>query len=107
MAHGSVGGQPLLHLPALSAIERDLHPRVVVQKSAQVGATYSLVHFCIWAADTGYAGRGNVLVLMPTQNQMADFSQQRFTACRFRTARTCAPERSLNRQAAKESIARA
>lgn len=59
-------------------MERDLYPRVVIQKAAQIGATHSMVHFCIWAADTGYAGRGHVLMLMPTQSAMSDFSQQRF-----------------------------
>ena len=49
-----------------------------MQKSAQVGATELLVNLALWAVDTGYAGRGNALFLMPTQNQMDDFSQARF-----------------------------
>ena len=32
----------------------------------------------LWAADTSYAGRGIVLFLMPTQNQMDDFALARF-----------------------------
>jgi len=79
MAHRVVddGGQ-LQHLPALAAIARDRSPLVVIQKSAQVGATELLVDLALWAADSAYAGRGNVLYLMPTQNQMEDFSQARF-----------------------------
>ena len=59
-------------------IARDDHPTVVVQKSAQVGATELLVNLALWAVDTGYAGRGNTLFLMPTQNQMDDFASARF-----------------------------
>jgi hypothetical protein len=73
-----MAGLPLHHLPALEDIARDPHPRLVVQKSAQVGMTELAVNHALWAADTGYAGRGNVLFLMPTQNQMDDFAQQRF-----------------------------
>ena len=36
------------------------------------------MNLALWAADTGYAGRGNVLFMMPTQNQMDDFAQARF-----------------------------
>ena len=36
------------------------------------------VNQALWAADSGYAGRGHVLFLMPTQNQMDDFAQARF-----------------------------
>ena len=32
----------------------------------------------LWAVDTDYAGRGNALFVMPTQNQMDDFAQARF-----------------------------
>ena len=78
MAHRSVGGRPLVHLPALADIARDDHPLVVIQKSAQVGATELLVNMTLWAADTGHAGRGHVLFLMPTQNMMEDFAQARF-----------------------------
>ena len=37
-----------------------------------------LVNLALWAVDTSYAGRGNALFMMPTQNQMDDFSQARF-----------------------------
>jgi len=77
MAHMSVSGRPLVHIPALEAIANDRHPLVVVQKSAQIGATQLLVHSALWATSTGYAGRGNVLFLMPTQSQMDDFAQSR------------------------------
>jgi len=77
MAHRTVGGRPLIHLPALADIARDDHPVLVIQKSAQVGVSELLVNLALWAADTEYAGRGNVLFLMPTQNQMDDFAQAR------------------------------
>ena len=51
---------------------------MVIQKSAQVGLTELLVNQALWAADRASAGRGNVLYLMPTQNQMDDFAQARF-----------------------------
>ena len=78
MTHRQIGSRPLWHLPALAAIARDDHPTVVLQKSAQVGATELLVNLALWAVDTEYAGRGNALFLMPTQNQRDDFSQARF-----------------------------
>ena len=78
MTHRAMAGRPLQHLPALAAIARDPSPLVVIQKSAQVGATELCVNQALWAADSGYAGRGHVLFLMPTQNQMDDFAQARF-----------------------------
>ena len=68
----------LRHLPPIAEIMRDEHPFVVVQKSAQVGATEAMVNLALWTADTEYAGRGHVLYLMPTQGQMDDFAQARF-----------------------------
>ena len=78
MAHRRVGERSLTHLPALADIARDAHPLVVVMKSAQVGLTELEVNLALHAADTGYAGRGNVLFLMPNQNQMDDFARSRF-----------------------------
>ena len=78
MTHRAMAGRPLQHLPALAAIARDPSPLVVIQKAAQVGATELCVNQALWAADSGYAGRGHVLFLMPTQNQMDDFTQARF-----------------------------
>lgn len=78
MAHRRVGERSLTHLPALADIARDAHPLVVVMKSAQVGLTELAVNLALHAADTGYAGRGNVLFLMPNQNQMDDFARSRF-----------------------------
>ena len=77
MAHRDYPGGTL-HLPALADIARDDHPFVVVQKSAQVGLTELMINRALWVADTGYADRGNVLFLMPTQNMMDDFAQGRF-----------------------------
>lgn len=78
MARRTVAGKPLEHLPAIMDMMRDRHPLVVLQKSAQVGATEMMVNLALHAADTGYAERGNVLFLMPTANQMEDFAQGRF-----------------------------
>ena len=79
MAHRVVGdGGLLLDMPPHADIIRDQHPVVVIQKAAQVGLTELLVNKALWAAATGYAGRGNVLFVEPTQSQMDDFSQQRF-----------------------------
>ena len=80
MAHLAIGEGPPLPLPYLADVMRDPSALVVLQKSAQVGATTALVALALWAADTGYAGRGNVLFCMPTQNQMDDFAQARFDA---------------------------
>lgn len=78
MAHRTINGLPLRHLAALADIAGDDHELIVIQKSAQVGVSELLVNLALWAADSGYAGRGNVLFLMPTQNQMDDFAQARF-----------------------------
>jgi Phage terminase large subunit (GpA) len=78
MVHRRISGQPLQHLDAIAEIMRDRHPSIVVRKSAQVGLSEACVNLALWAADTGYAGRGNVLFLMPTQNVMDDFAQARF-----------------------------
>ena len=78
MAHRWLGdGALLTSLPALVAIARDPHDFVVIQKSAQVGATELLINLALWAADHALGGRGNVLFCMPNQNQMDDFAQAR------------------------------
>lgn len=77
MAHRYVNGGMLRHLPALSDIARDQHDFVVIQKSTQIGVSELLVNLALWAADTGHAGRGNVVIFWPTQNQMDDFTQGR------------------------------
>lgn len=78
MARRVIAGRPPARVPALEAIARDRSRLVVIQKSAQVGATELLVNLALWAADTGHTGRGNALFLMPTQNVMDDFAQARF-----------------------------
>jgi hypothetical protein len=78
MAHRHVGDGMLKELPYLEQIMRDDHRFIAIQKSAQVGVTEMMVNMALWAADTGYAGRGNVLYMMPTQNQMDDFARSRF-----------------------------
>lgn len=78
MARRTLNGKPLRHLPAIADLLADGHGFVVVMKSAQVGASEALVNLALWAADSGYGGRGNVLFAMPTQNMMDDFAQARF-----------------------------
>lgn len=78
MAHRLVADRPFDYIPAIAAILDDPHPFVVVKKSAQVGLTEAMVNLTLFTADTGHAERGNALYVMPTQNQMDDFAQQRF-----------------------------
>ena len=66
MVHRRLGGRPFIDLPALRDIARDDSSLVVIQKSAQVGLTELMVSKALWAADTAYAGRGNVMFVMPT-----------------------------------------
>ena len=76
-AHRTLSGHELLHLPSIADIMRDDHKFIVIQKAAQTGATEMAINLALWAADTGYADRGNVFFVMPTQNQMDDFAQAR------------------------------
>ena len=78
MAYRKIRGVPPEVIHALVDIINDPSPVIVIQKAAQVGVTELLVSLALWAADTGYAGRGNVLYLMPTKAQMDDFVQSRF-----------------------------
>ncbi len=78
MARRLVHGRFPVNMPALAAITRDDHEIVVVQKSAQVGVTEMMVNMSLWAAATMAGDRGNVLYLMPTADQMADFAAARF-----------------------------
>ncbi len=78
MAHRTIAGNPLRHMPAIADIARDDHKFVAIQKSAQVGISELLINRALHAADVGWGGRGNVLFLMPTQNQMDDVAQARF-----------------------------
>lgn len=68
----------LQHIPAVADIVRDDSPLVIIQKSAQVGLTEALILKALWGAATNQGNRGTVLFLMPHQNQMDDFSQDRF-----------------------------
>ena len=58
-------------------IYEDLSPDVVVMKGTQVFVSEYLVNLSLWAIDSKYADRGNVLYMMPTQLLMDDFSQSR------------------------------
>jgi len=63
--------------PALEDLYRDTHPRIVIQKAAQVGVSEYLINCALWVAANHQGGRGNVLYLMPTQVAMDDFVQGR------------------------------
>lgn len=63
--------------PMLRTLYEDDHPFIVIQKSAQVGASEYLINCALWAADTGQGGRGNVLYVMPAQAQAIDFASAR------------------------------
>lgn len=65
--------------PALHAIYEDDHPFVVVRKPSQVGLTEFNLNLALHAADTTYAGRGVVLVALPTQEMADRISQARLT----------------------------
>ena len=78
MIHRLIRGQPPIHLPALVDIARDTHPRIVIQKSAQVGLTELAINRALHAADMGYADRGHVLYLLPTRDQADDTVASRF-----------------------------
>ncbi|KKN69259.1 hypothetical protein LCGC14_0442540 [marine sediment metagenome] len=76
-------------------IYEDLSPDVVILKGTQVFVSEFLVNLSLWAIDSKYADRGNVLYMMPTQLLMDDFSQSRmdkaieespYLSRRFKTA---------------------
>jgi hypothetical protein len=63
--------------PALRAIYEDQHPFLVIRKPSQVRITEFNINLALWAADTGYADRGVVLYLLPTQEIADRISQAR------------------------------
>src|SRR3990167_1115234 len=69
--------QPPQILPALREVYRDNHPDIVILKATQVFISEWLINCCLWVTETGYAGRGNGLYVMPNQVHMDDFSQGR------------------------------
>ncbi len=77
MAHRTIGGQALDHLPPIMELMRDPHPFVVVMKAAQVGLSEAAINLALYATDRAHAGRGNVSYFMPTQTLMDDFTQGR------------------------------
>jgi hypothetical protein len=76
-ANRNIGGEPMVIPPALHAIYEDQHPFIVVRKPSQVGVTEFNLNVALWAADTGYAGRGVVLYVLPTQEMANRISQTR------------------------------
>lgn len=63
--------------PSQIPIYEDMDHEVVIMKGTQVFVSEYLVNLSLWALDTRYANRGNVLYMMPTQGLMDDFSQSR------------------------------
>ena len=66
-----------MHLPMLADIARDSSPFLVIQKAAQVGISELIVSMVLWATAVRFAGRGNVMLLHPTQQLMDDFTKTR------------------------------
>jgi phage terminase large subunit GpA-like protein len=64
--------------PALRAIYEDQHDFIVVRKPSQVGMTEFNINTALFVADTGYAGRGVALVVLPTGEMAERVSQARF-----------------------------
>lgn len=62
---------------ALQQIYANDHDFLVVRKPSQVGITEFNINLALWAADTGYGGRGVVLYLLPTQEMADRISQTR------------------------------
>lgn len=89
--------------PAMWEIYDDDHPFIIVRKPSQVGATEMNLNLGLWAADTGYAGRGVVLVALPTQEMGDRISQARFAKAINESpylSRRARPEASLVREPA-------
>ena len=77
MAVRRLRGRPLLHLPFMADIARDSSRFVVIEKAAQAGVSELQTNLALWATATGFAGRGHVLFLQPTQALMDVFTQTR------------------------------
>lgn len=63
--------------PLLREIYECTDPFLVVRKAAQMGATEFAINLALWCADTGYAGRGNVVYYGPTDQTVNDIAQSR------------------------------
>jgi hypothetical protein len=72
-----INGRPFEVPPALHEVYADEHPFIVIRKPSQVGVTEYNINLALWAADTGYAGRGNCLYILPTGEMAARISQAR------------------------------
>src|SRR3972149_935256 len=72
-----INGLPPELPPSQVAMYQDLSPEVVVMKGTQIFISEYLVNLSLWALDTKFGSRGNILYTMPTQLQMDDFAQSR------------------------------
>src|SRR3972149_2480943 len=72
-----INGLPPELPPSQVAMYNDLSPEVVVMKGTQIFISEYLVNLSLWALDTKFGSRGNILYTMPTQLQMDDFAQSR------------------------------
>jgi hypothetical protein len=76
-AYRSIRGAPMSLSPQLRGLYNDHHPRIAIQKAAQVGVSEYLINTAFWAADIAWGGRGNVIYYLPTLVMADDFSQAR------------------------------
>lgn len=77
LKHRTIGGVRVVLPPSQTAIYDDVAAELVIMKGTQIFISEYLVNLSLWALDTKFGGRGNVLYTMPTQVQMDDFSQSR------------------------------
>jgi hypothetical protein len=73
-----INGKEVVLPPSQVAIYEDTAPDMVIKKGTQIFISEYLVNLSLWALDTKFGDRGNVMYIMPTQVQMDDFSQSRF-----------------------------
>lgn len=72
-----IRGQPFTIIPPLKALYRDPQQEVYIEKAAQVFISEYLINLTLFAADTGWGSRGNVLYIFPATPQISDFSMAR------------------------------
>lgn len=73
----SFSGGPMRIPGPLRAIYGDMSPRLSVMKAAQMGLSEYAINLALWIADSGYAGRGNALYILPGGEHAGDFVQAR------------------------------
>ena len=79
---------------------RSRSPLVATRKAAQVGVSELLTNLALWAAATGFAGRGHILFSQPTPALMDAFTRTRID--RADPGQPAAPAVSATRTAAPQ-----